>query len=104
MDFDSTTFPLRPAWTEIDLGRLRRNLQLIRRDLPRQVQLMAVVKDEAYGHGALDVARIALEEGAWGFGLEHAGRGYGASRRRHHRAAAVARRTAGSRITVVRGA
>ena len=30
---------------------------------------MAVVKDEAYGHGALDVARIALEEGAWGFGL-----------------------------------
>ena len=69
MDFDSTTFPLRPAWTEIDLGRLRRNLQLIRRDLPAHVNLMAVVKDEAYGHGALDVARIALEEGAWGFGL-----------------------------------
>jgi len=69
MDFDSITFPLRPAWTEIDLGKLRRNLQLIRRDLPHNVQLMAVVKDEAYGHGALDVARIALEEGAWGFGL-----------------------------------
>ncbi len=69
MDFDSTTFPLRPAWVEIDLARLRRNLQLIRRDLPRHVQLLAVVKDEAYGHGALDVARIALEEGAWGFGL-----------------------------------
>ncbi len=69
MDFDSKDFPLRPAWTEIDLGRLRRNLQLIRRDLPRQVQLLAVTKDEAYGHGALDVARIAVEEGAWGFGL-----------------------------------
>ena len=69
MDFDSTTFPLRPAWTEIDLGRLRRNVQLIRRDLPRRVQLLAVVKDEAYGHGALDAARIALEEGAWGLGL-----------------------------------
>ncbi len=69
MDFDSTNFPLRPAWTEIDLGKLRRNLQLIRRDLPRQVQLLAVTKDEAYGHGALDVARIAIEEGAWGFGL-----------------------------------
>jgi alanine racemase len=62
-------FPQRPAWTEIDLGRLRRNLHLIRRDLPRHVKLLAVVKDEAYGHGALDVARIALEEGAWGFGL-----------------------------------
>ena len=69
MDLDSTSFPLRPAWVEIDLARLRRNLQLIRRDLPRHVQLLAVVKDEAYGHGALDVARIALEEGAWGFGL-----------------------------------
>jgi alanine racemase len=62
-------FPQRPAWTEIDLGRLRRNLQLVRHDLPRQVKLLAIVKDEAYGHGALDVARIALEEGAWGFGL-----------------------------------
>jgi alanine racemase len=69
MDFDSTVFPLRPAWTEIDLGRLRNNLRLIRRDLPPRVQLLAVVKDEAYGHGALDVARIALEEGAWGCGL-----------------------------------
>jgi len=62
-------FPLRPAWTEIDLGRLRRNLQLIRRDLPASVRWLAVVKDEAYGHGALDVGRIALEEGAWGLGL-----------------------------------
>jgi alanine racemase len=66
MDSD---FPLRPAWIEIDLGKLRRNLQLIRRDLPAATQLMAVVKDDAYGHGALEVARIALEEGAWGFGL-----------------------------------
>src|SRR5580658_5377128 len=69
MNFDSSNFPLRPAWTEIDLGKLRRNLQLIRGDLPKHVRLMAVVKDEAYGHGALDVARIAMEEGAWGFGL-----------------------------------
>ena len=69
MDFDEKKFPWRPAWVEIDLGKLRRNLQLIRRDLPKNVQLMAVVKDEAYGHGALDVARVAVEEGAWGFGL-----------------------------------
>lgn len=69
MNLDTANFPLRPAWTEIDLGKLRRNLQLIRRDLPRAVKLLAVVKDEAYGHGALDVARVAVEEGAWGFGL-----------------------------------
>jgi alanine racemase len=67
MNIDSD-FPLRPAWIEIDLGKLRRNLQLIRGDLPT-ARLMAVTKDDAYGHGAPDVARIAMEEGAWGFGL-----------------------------------
>jgi len=65
----SAGFPLRPAWVEIDLARLRQNLRLIRRDLPSAVKLLAVVKDEAYGHGALEVVQIALEEGAAGFGL-----------------------------------
>ncbi|MGD1083495.1 MAG: alanine racemase [Verrucomicrobiota bacterium] len=69
MNLHSAGFPLRPAWVEIDLARLRRNLQLIRQELPPAVKLLAVVKDEAYGHGALDVARIALDEGAHGFGL-----------------------------------
>ncbi|MGH7977579.1 MAG: alanine racemase [Limisphaerales bacterium] len=69
MNLNSENFPQRPAWTEIDLGKLRRNLQLIRGDLPKHVHLMAVVKDEAYGHGALDVARVAVKEGVWGFGL-----------------------------------
>ncbi|HTR40247.1 MAG TPA: alanine racemase [Pseudomonadales bacterium] len=65
---NDSDFPLRPAWIEIDLSKLRRNLQLIRGNLPA-ARLMAVTKDDAYGHGALDVARIAIEEGAWGFGL-----------------------------------
>ena len=69
MAYDSKHFPLRPAWLEIDLGKLRRNLQLIRQELPPGVRLLAVVKDEAYGHGALEVAHVAIEEGAWGFGL-----------------------------------
>jgi len=69
MILDSQVFPLRPAWIEIDLARLRRNVQLVRRELPRNVQLLAVVKDEAYGHGALNVARIALEEGATFLGV-----------------------------------
>jgi alanine racemase len=69
MTFDSRVFPQRPAWIEIDLARLRRNLQLIRADLPKPVQLLAVVKDDAYGHGAVDAARIALEEGAGYLGV-----------------------------------
>jgi alanine racemase len=69
MILDPQVFPLRPAWIEIDLARLRRNVQLVRRELPQPVQLLAVVKDEAYGHGAIDVARIALEEGATFLGV-----------------------------------
>jgi alanine racemase len=67
--FAPENFPLRPAWVEIDLGRARNNLRLIRRDLPPAVKLMAILKDEAYGHGAGDIARIAIEENAWGLGL-----------------------------------
>jgi alanine racemase len=69
MNMHSDGFPLRPAWVEIDLARLRRNLHIIRQELPPPVSLLAVVKDEAYGHGAMDVVRIALEEGACGLGL-----------------------------------
>lgn len=54
----------RPAWVEIDLRRLRRNFALINRDKPAGVQILSVVKDSAYGHGALAVAQAALDAGA----------------------------------------
>ena len=50
MAYDSKHFPLRPAWLEIDLGKLRRNLQLIRQELPPGVRLLAVVDTWAPGH------------------------------------------------------
>lgn len=53
--------PPRPAWIELDVARWRRNFQLIRADLPRGLELLSVVKDEAYGHGLLPAARIATE-------------------------------------------
>jgi alanine racemase len=59
----SGTLP-RPAWIEIDLGRLKQNFELIARDRPAGLQILSVVKDEAYGHGALPVARTALACGA----------------------------------------
>jgi alanine racemase len=59
-----TDRPPRPAWIEIDLAQLHRNFQLINQDKPRAVQLLAVVKDEAYGHGALQTAQTALDCGA----------------------------------------
>jgi alanine racemase len=47
----------------IDLGALRRNARTLRQVLGR-AELWAVVKADAYGHGAVDVAGAALGEGA----------------------------------------
>lgn len=55
--------PPRPAWIELDVARWRRNFQLIRADLPPGLEMLSVVKDEAYGHGLLPAARIANESG-----------------------------------------
>lgn len=56
--------PLRSAWIEIDLGRLRGNFRAIDLHKPPQLQVLSVVKDDAYGHGASRVARTAVECGA----------------------------------------
>jgi alanine racemase len=56
--------PPRPAWIEIDLKQLELNFGLINQDKPAGLRVISVVKDEAYGHGALQVARTALDCGA----------------------------------------
>ena len=61
--------PPRPAWIEIDLQRLRKNFELIGRDKPLGLQVLSVVKDEAYGHGAFHTAKVALACGATSLGL-----------------------------------
>ena len=55
---------IRAAWAEIDLGALNHNYQEIRKQLNPDVKLCAVVKANAYGHGAIPVARAAVEAGA----------------------------------------
>lgn len=55
--------PRRPTWVELDLGALRDNVAEVVRELDG-VALMAVVKADAYGHGALTVGRNAIEAGA----------------------------------------
>lgn len=59
---------LRPTWAEISLPKLRRNFDYVRRVAgPRRV--MAVVKADAYGHGAVTVARTLALAGADWFGV-----------------------------------
>ncbi|MBQ0988042.1 alanine racemase [Streptomyces sp. F63] len=51
------------ARAEIDLGALRANVRALRARAPHS-ELMAVVKSDAYGHGALPCARAARQAGA----------------------------------------
>ncbi len=60
--------PSRPAWAEIDLDAIRDNLAALRR-AAAPAAVLAVVKGNAYGHGAVPVARAALDAGAWGLGV-----------------------------------
>mgnify|MGYP001340643323 CR=1 FL=1 len=59
----------RSAWVEIDRARLRKNFEIINAQKPPALRLLAVVKDNAYGHGAGEVAQAALAAGAWGLGV-----------------------------------
>jgi len=53
-----------PVWAEIDLKAIARNMQEIRRLVSPRAGIMAVVKADAYGHGAVEVAQAALVNGA----------------------------------------
>ena len=64
---------MRATWAEVDLGRLRQNVVALRSRLTGAAALMAVVKADAYGHGAVPVARAALEAGAVSLGVAQGG-------------------------------
>ena len=65
----------RPTWAEIDLGALAGNYRtlaaLVRRidALPHRPRLIPVIKANAYGHGAVEVARALMAAGATAFAV-----------------------------------
>src|SRR5215210_3183918 len=54
---------LRPTYAEIDLENLRFNLQSSREFIGPALKYMAVVKADAYGHGAVECSRALEAEG-----------------------------------------
>ncbi len=52
------------SWVEIDRGAIQHNVMVTRKLLGERCRLMAVVKADAYGHGAVEVAKIAISAGA----------------------------------------
>lgn len=60
-----------PTWIEIDLLAISSNCSQILRDTG--TPLMAIVKGDAYGHGAVEVSRAAIEGGASWLGVARFG-------------------------------
>ena len=57
------------TWAEIDLNAYAHNITELKRITRNGARLMAVVKANGYGHGAIEVARKALENGAQYLGV-----------------------------------
>lgn len=51
---------LRPVWAEIDLGNFRKNVETVRSLIPPTTRILAVVKANAYGIGAVPASKVAL--------------------------------------------
>ena len=59
----------RPTWAEIDLEALAANFHIVKEKVGPDVNVMAVVKANAYGHGAVECAQRLEREGADWFGV-----------------------------------
>ncbi|PLR95561.1 alanine racemase [Bacillus sp. T33-2] len=64
MMLEDQSFFYRDTWAEVDLDCIKKNISSIKSFLPDKVEIMAVVKANAYGHGDVETASAALEAGA----------------------------------------
>jgi alanine racemase len=61
--------PVPPTWIDVSLGALRHNLRAIEAHVGKQVTVCAVIKSDAYGHGAAGCARALRDAGAKWFAV-----------------------------------
>lgn len=66
---------LRPTWAEVSLATLRHNFRVIQSHVAPQAAVCAVVKADAYGHGAVECARALEAAGGQWFGVTSTGEG-----------------------------
>jgi alanine racemase len=59
----------RPTWAQVSLENLRYNFGVVQRHIGAGITVCAVVKADAYGHGAVECARALEEEGARWLGV-----------------------------------
>jgi alanine racemase len=58
-----------PAWVEVDLDALAANIGAVRARIGPDLRILLIVKADAYGHGAVEVAREAVRAGVHMFGV-----------------------------------
>ena len=63
------------SWVEVDLDRFTQNWNELRRLVGSTVQILQVVKADAYGHGAIEISNMALKNGADFLGVANADEG-----------------------------
>ncbi len=68
-DFSADVDPCQRAWVEVSPQAIEANAAALCRHLAKRCSLMAVVKADGYGHGAVTVARAALKGGATCLGV-----------------------------------
>lgn len=54
---------LNRSWAEVDLDSIARNVKIIKSSLKRSVELMGIVKADAYGHGIREIIPVLIENG-----------------------------------------
>jgi alanine racemase len=59
----------RPTWAEVSLAKLRQNFRTVQKHVGANVTVCAVVKADAYGHGAVECSRALESEGARWLGV-----------------------------------
>ncbi len=60
---------IRPVWLEINLDAIAHNIKKIRQIVGKNTRIIAVVKANAYGHGAIEVSETLLENGVTMLGV-----------------------------------
>jgi alanine racemase len=65
----SRVVEVRPTWARIDAGGLAHNLRTVQQHVGARCRVLAVVKADGYGHGAIEAARAFVDAGAWGLAV-----------------------------------
>src|SRR5258706_4938041 len=58
-----------PTWAEVDLDRFGRNIAAIQAAIGHGCRILLVVKADAYGHGAVEISRAAMDAGVTMLGV-----------------------------------